>query len=102
MLALGRIRLRGKSGRDREMSMRKLLVASVLSFLIGMTAGPAAAQPPPHEHFLTVPGNGKAVKVGPPRCELGGKLEGAFLEFHSNVHLGEPGSSLTITPSFCP
>ncbi len=84
--------------------MRRLLVASVLSFLIGMTAGPAVAQPPPHDHFLKVPGSGDAVQVGPPRCELGGKLQGAFLEFHSNVHLGQPRSTggLTITASLCP
>jgi hypothetical protein len=84
--------------------MRKVLVASALTLLFAIMAGPALAQPPPHNHLLTVPGTGTAVEVGPPRCELGETLQTAFLEFHSDVHLGEPAGTgdLTITPSFCP
>jgi hypothetical protein len=84
--------------------MRRLLMGSVLPLLVGTMAGPALAQPPPHNHFLTVPGTESTVQVGPLRCELGDTVQGAFLEFHSNVHLGEPAGTggLTITPSSCP
>lgn len=85
--------------------MRRIAVLlSLLVLALGMTASPALAQVPPHDHFLTVPGTGDTVQVAPLRCELGEKVQGAFLNFHFNVHLGTPTATggLAITPVFCP
>jgi hypothetical protein len=85
--------------------MRKIPVVLSLSvLLLGVMAGPAAAQVPPHDHILTVPGTGNTVQVAPPRCELGETVQGAFLNFHFNVHLGTPTTTgaIAITPEFCP
>jgi hypothetical protein len=49
---------------------------------------------------MIVPGTGELVQVGPQRCELGETAQGAFLNFHFNVHVGVPGT--TIVPEFCP
>jgi hypothetical protein len=84
--------------------MRKLLVfVFTLALLVALPTGSALAQPLPHEHLLTVPGTGTKVQVGPPRCALGAKLQGAFLNFHANVHTGTPAlvGGLTIEPRFC-
>jgi hypothetical protein len=85
--------------------MRRMILAfaSVLLLQLGVMAGSARAQVLPHDHFLTVPGTGEEVQVAPPRCDLGEKLDRAFLEFHANVHTGEPTDTggLTITPDFC-
>jgi hypothetical protein len=66
-------------------------------------AGSALAQVPPHDHLLTVPGTGEQVQVAPARCRLGETVEGAFLNFHFNVHLGVPTGTggLTVEPDFC-
>lgn len=85
--------------------MRRILVVVGIVALLGLMTGPAQAQqPPPHDHWLTVPGTGEQVQVGPHRCDLGSTLQGAFLNFHFNVHVGAPMSSggLTIRPAFCP
>ena len=85
--------------------MRRIAVVLSLALpMLGFLASPARAQVPPHDHFLTVPGTGTAMQVGPHRCSLGETVQGAFLNFHFNVHTGQPASSggLTITPSFCP
>ena len=86
--------------------MRRIpVLLSLLVLLLGVMASPAAAQvpPPPHDHFLTVPGTGDTVQVAPPRCELGETVQGAFLNFHFNVHLGTPTDTgaIAITPQFC-
>ena len=86
--------------------MRRILFAlSVLVIALAMMAGPAAAQqaPPPHNHFVTVPGTGQVIQVGPHRCELGETVQGAFLNFHFNVHAGSPATvgGLVVTPVFC-
>jgi hypothetical protein len=85
--------------------MRKIpVLLSLLVLLLGVMAGPAVAQVPPHDHLFTVPGTGNTVQVAPPRCELGETVQGAFLNFHFNVHLGTPTATggLTIMPEFCP
>ena len=84
--------------------MRRIpVLLSLLALLLGVMAGPAAAQVPPHDHILTVPGTGETHQVGPPRCRLGGTLQRAFLNFHFNVHLGTPTDTgaIAITPDFC-
>ncbi|MGH2817390.1 MAG: hypothetical protein ACRDJS_02875 [Actinomycetota bacterium] len=85
--------------------MRKILLAlSVLLLVLAGVAGSAPAQaPPPHDHFITVPGTGEVVQVGPHRCELGEKVQRAFLNFHFNVHTGTPATigGLVVTPVFC-
>ncbi|MGH2787528.1 MAG: hypothetical protein ACRDJV_06410 [Actinomycetota bacterium] len=77
----------------------------VLLLVLAVMAAPAPAQapPPPHDHFVTVPGTGEVVQVGPHRCELGEKAQGAFLNFHFNVHTGSPATvgGLIVTPDFC-
>jgi hypothetical protein len=83
--------------------MRRIVLLPFLLLLLLVMAGPARAQVPPHNHFLTVPGTGDVVQVAPSRCELGETVQTAFEEFHFNVHLGVPTDTggLTVTPSFC-
>jgi hypothetical protein len=83
---------------------RIVLLLSLMVSMIGLTASPSGAQVPPHDHFFTVPGTGSTVQVGPPRCTLGETVQGAFLNFHHNVHTGTPATTggLVITPTFCP
>ena len=85
-------------------TMRKILIVLSVSLgVLGLMSGPAAAQVPPHNHFLTVPGTGEVVQVAPHRCELGDTVESAFLRFHENVHLGQPTATgvVVIAPDFC-
>ena len=89
----------------KEVNMRRILVLlSLLVSVVGFTATPSGAQVPPHDHFLTVPGSGATVQVGPPRCTLGQTVHGAFLNFHGNVHTGTPATTggLVITRVLCP
>jgi hypothetical protein len=77
--------------------MRRFVVLMALALVsAALWVLPAGAQVPPHEHVLSTPAG--PVDVGPPRCgnEL---LQGAFLNFHMNVHLGPPPTE--ITPRFC-
>jgi hypothetical protein len=85
--------------------MRRIIVLLSLTVsMVGLTASSSGAQVPPHDHLLTVPGTGGTVQVGPPRCALGDTVQGAFLNFHVNVHTGTPATTggLSFTPSFCP
>jgi hypothetical protein len=86
--------------------MRKIvLFLALLVSVVGLTATPSQAQVPPHDHFLLeVPGTGGTVQVGPPRCALGETVQGAFLNFHENVHTGTPATTggLVFMPAFCP
>ncbi len=91
--------------RLKEGEMRRVVVLlSLMVSMVSLTASPSGAQVPPHDHFLTVPGTGSTVQVGPPRCTLGETLQGAFLNFHENVHTGTPATTgqVAIAPSFCP
>jgi hypothetical protein len=86
--------------------MRRIIMAlSVLLLVLAIMAGSAPAQepPPPHNHFVTVPGTGEVIQVGPHRCELGETVQDAFLNFHFNVHVGTPATvgGLVVTPVFC-
>ena len=78
-----------------------LLIVSVL----GLGASTSGAQVvPPRSLVPDLPGTGDTVQVGPPRCALGETVQGAFLNFHENVHTGTPATTggLVFTPSFCP
>ena len=84
------------------MMRRGLVLVAVSLGLLGAMSAPAAAQVPPHNHILTVPGTGADVQVAPHRCDLGTTVERGFLNFHFNVHLGQPAASgLVVTPDFC-
>jgi hypothetical protein len=84
---------------------RILIVLPALLLVLAVMAGSAPGQepPPPHDHFITVPGTAEVIQVGPHRCELGEKVQDAFLNFHFNVHVGEPATvgGLIVTPVFC-
>jgi hypothetical protein len=84
---------------------RILIVLSVLllAFVVMSGTAPSQEPPPPHDHFVTVPGTGEMTQVGPHRCELGEKVQDAFLNFHFNVHTGTPATvgGLVVTPVFC-
>ena len=78
--------------------MRKLFIPALAAgTMLLATALPSLADPNlpnirPHRHFITTP-NGKLVEVGPRVCD-NPSLQGAFNQFHSNVHhavLGSPG-----------
>jgi hypothetical protein len=85
--------------------MRRILIVLFVSLgLLGLMAGPAAADHVgPHNHFLTVPGTGAVVQVAPDRCQLGAMLQTAFHQFHNHVHTGAPAGTggLVITVVFC-
>jgi hypothetical protein len=73
-------------------------IASGACLMLVVMAGPVLAQtPPPHDHWLTVPGTGVKVQVGPHRCGLGDTVQKGFLNFHVNVHVGQPGVEITAT-----
>jgi hypothetical protein len=84
---------------------RRILVAlATASVAIGFSAASAHghAPPPEHNHYLTVPGTGESVQVGPHICHLP-QLHEAFHQFHSNVHLGAPNATdpVSITAILC-
>jgi hypothetical protein len=77
--------------------MRRFILLTALALLAAaLWILPASAQVPPHNHVLATPAG--PVDVGPPRCG-NERLQGAFLNFHFNVHLGPPPTE--ITPRFC-
>jgi hypothetical protein len=84
---------------------RFFAVVSVAS--IGVLAGAAgtasATGVPSHDHFLTTPGSGNVVQIGPHVCEQPDVLHDAFHNFHENVHTGAPTGTagLTISRTLC-
>lgn len=76
--------------------MRRFVVLLALGAALAVLPASAQAPPPPHEHVLMTPSG--PVDVGPPRCG-NEQLQGAFLNFHFNVHVGTPPT--VITPRFC-
>ena len=76
--------------------MRRFVVLLALSAALSVLPASAQVPPPPHEHVLMTPAG--PVDVGPPRCG-NEQLQGAFLNFHFNVHVGTPPT--VITPRFC-
>ncbi len=77
--------------------MRKVLVlALVAGALLLSSAGGALADPTlpnirPHRHLI-VTATGETVEVGPRVCD-NPTLQGAFNQFHSNLHRAVPGST---------
>ena len=79
--------------------MRRFVVLTALALVTAallVLPGNAQMPPPPHEHVLMTPSG--QVDVGPPRCG-NEQLQGAFLNFHFNVHVGTPPT--VIMPRFC-
>lgn len=70
--------------------MRKLLVIGSAALAVAISAGPALAAVPPHDHWLTT-GSGSVVHVGPDVC-ANPDIYDAWLNFHLNVHKGVPGT----------
>lgn len=86
------------------MKRRAFGAAIAACIAVGLSASPAYghAPPPEHNHFLTVPGSGTVVQVGPHVCGSP-VLHDAFHNFHDNVHVGTPTDSgpLVISPTLC-
>lgn len=78
------------------MKAKILTVVAVTTMTLGLLGAPAHGHPgpPEHDHFLHVPGNDLVVQVGPPICDVP-ELHLAFHKFHSNVHVGEPPTTIT-------
>lgn len=76
--------------------MRRFIVALAFGLtLLAVAAVPALADTalpniPAHRHFIQTPA-GNLVEVGPRFCD-DASLQGAFNQFHSNVHRHVPGS----------
>ena len=77
--------------------MRHLAVAAAVTTVMALSAGSASAHfgpfVPPHQHVPSNPGTimtGNFLTIGPDGCATGG--EGAFQNFHYNIHVGEPGT----------
>jgi hypothetical protein len=72
--------------------------ALVFVFSAGaLSAGPAFAAVPPHDHWLTT-GSGDVVHVGPDVC-TNPDIYAAWLNFHLNVHRGVPGTQAFVIDS---
>lgn len=65
------------------------LVASVLATAATGLAQPDLADVSPHRHWL-VNATGERVQIGPRVCD-DPTLQGAFNQFHTNVHVGADG-----------
>jgi hypothetical protein len=88
------------------MTIRRFFAAAflaVLGTLVGTATTAQAGGVPNHNHFLTTPGNGSVVQVGPHVCDNPEVLHDAFHKFHSNVHTGSPTAvgDLTVTAVLC-
>jgi hypothetical protein len=101
----GFIMLRGRQGRGDMMVRRFVAIAfvAVLGALAGTAPTANADGVPNHNHFLTTPGHGNVVQVGPHVCDNPDVLHGAFHNFHENVHTGAPTAvgDLTISRTLC-
>jgi hypothetical protein len=62
-----------------------------LAAALSVSASPASAAVPPHDHWLTT-GSGDVVHVGPDVC-ANPDIYDAWLNFHLNVHRGTPGTT---------
>jgi hypothetical protein len=72
---------------------RSLVLATTTAGLAAafcVSAPPASADVPAHQHWLTTPGG--VVPVGPPVCE-NPDIYAPWLSFHVNVHRGTPGTT---------
>jgi hypothetical protein len=72
--------------------MRRVVICTSLAaaFVCAVSAVPAAAAVPPHDHWLTT-ASGDVVHVGPDVCD-NPSIYDAWLNFHLNVHKGVPGT----------
>jgi hypothetical protein len=70
--------------------MRKLLLIAITALAFAFSAAPTLAAVPPHDHWLTT-GSGSVVHVGPKVCD-NPAIYDAWLNFHTNVHVGVPGT----------
>jgi hypothetical protein len=76
--------------------MRRLLsILATVMVLSVLTALPALAQIPPHQHFLTTPQGNSHEVAGGIACAA---HEPAFSNFHTNVHTGQPGQAFADNP----
>ena len=80
-----------------------ILFVAVLGVLGGSVATAHADGVPNHDHFLTTPGQGNVVQVGPHVCDNPEVLHDAFHNFHENVHTGSPTGvgGLVINRTLC-
>jgi hypothetical protein len=81
--------------------MAKLLVILliVLGVLVGASfalADPNLFNIPPHRHYVLTP-TGELVQVGPRVCD-DPSLQGAFNQFHNNIHLLTSASIGPVAP----
>lgn len=102
--------LRTFQSRGTTMSRRARRVGRVCSVafvasvaVLAHASSASASGAPNHSHFLTTPGSGNVVQVGPRVCENPDVLHHAFHQFHANVHNGAPTDTgeLVITRDFC-
>lgn len=63
---------------------------ATIAVLANASAASAHEPPPTHNHFLTTPGSGDVVQIGPRVCANPDVLHDAFHNFHANVHTGAP------------
>jgi hypothetical protein len=66
------------------------VIAGATALVLSISAGPALAAVPPHDHWLAT-GSGSVVHVGPDVC-ANPAIYDAWLNFHLNVHKGVPGT----------
>jgi hypothetical protein len=84
------------------MRRHAVLLLMMVGLLVALVFPAFADGPPPHDHFLLNPATGERTQVGPHRCELGETVQGAFLNFHGNVHVGVPrDAGLVLQAEFC-
>lgn len=79
----------------RSVRMLVVIVVAAAAMLLGSVqfafADPGLPTIPRHRHYIDTPGSDENVEVGPRVCE-NPDLQGAFNQFHSNLHIAVPGS----------